>query len=159
MSGQWPENGQNAISSIASCPSKLEPRFSPRPVGFWQVTHPVGGRIIPPRDLPNNWTYVGIYKIQQPFDSLVRKLSKHGEKIGLEITDDVTGQVKVGMLDISDFVTLASKISMLSANKANESAWIMSLAFVSLHVLCDHNTGQGHLRSPGKKGQAKKFGM
>ena len=48
---------------------------------------------------------------------------------------------------------------MLSANKADESAWIMSLAFVSLPVLCDHNTNQGHLRSPGKKGQAKKLGM
>ena len=24
-------------------------------------------------------------------------------------------------------------------------------------MLCDHNRGQGHLRSPGKKGQAKKF--
>ena len=28
---------------------------------------------------------------------------------------------------------------------------------VSFPVLCDHNTGQGHLRSPGKKGQTKKF--
>ena len=73
----------------------------------------------------------------------------------LEITDDVTGQVKVGMLDISDFVTLASKFSMLSANKANESAWVMYLAFVSLPVLCDHNTAQGHLRSPGKKVKPK----
>ena len=46
---------------------------------------------------------------------------------------------------------------MLSANKANESAWIVSLTFlVAFPVLCDHNTGQGHLRSPGKKGQAKK---
>ena len=69
----------------------------------------LGGRIIPPRDLLNNWTYVGTYKIQQPFDSPVRKLSKHGEKIDLEITDDVTGQVKVGMLDISDFVTLCEQ--------------------------------------------------
>ena len=24
-------------------------------------------------------------------------------------------------------------------------------------MLCDHNTGQGHLRSPGEKGQTKKF--
>ena len=24
-------------------------------------------------------------------------------------------------------------------------------------MLCDHNRGQGHLRSPGKKGQAKTF--
>ena len=24
-------------------------------------------------------------------------------------------------------------------------------------MLCDHNTGQGHLRSPGEKGQTEKF--
>ena len=24
-------------------------------------------------------------------------------------------------------------------------------------MLCDHNRGEGHLRSPGKKGQANKF--
>ena len=46
---------------------------------------------------------------------------------------------------------------MLSANKANESAWIVSLTYVTIiPVLCDHNTGQGHLRSPGEKGQTKK---
>ena len=55
-----------------------------------------------------------------------------------EVTDDVTGQVKVRIFDFSGLVTSASKISMLSANKAN-------------------NTGQGHVRSPGEKGQTKKF--
>ena len=46
---------------------------------------------------------------------------------------------------------------MLSAYKANESAWIVSLTSVSI-ISCafDHNTGQGHLRSPGEKGQTKK---
>ena len=46
---------------------------------------------------------------------------------------------------------------MLSANKVNESAWIVSLTSLSIiSGLCDHNTGQGHLRSPGEKGQTKK---
>ena len=45
---------------------------------------------------------------------------------------DVTGQVKVKMFDISGLVTSASKIAMLSTNKANESAWIVSLTFVSI---------------------------
>ena len=44
------------------------------------------------------------------------------KKFGPEVTDDVTGQVKVRIFDFSDLVTSASKISMLSANKANESA-------------------------------------
>ena len=46
---------------------------------------------------------------------------------------------------------------MLSAYKANESEWILSLTFVSIiSVLWDHNAGQGHLRSPGKEGLPKK---
>ena len=60
-----------------------------------------------------------ISKIQTPFDSPVRALSKHSAKIDLDVTDDVTGQVKVGKLDFSGLVALASKNSMLSANKAN----------------------------------------
>ena len=63
------------------------------------------------------------------------------------------------MLDFSGLVTSASKIAMLSSNKANESAWIVSLTFVSVSftVLCDRNRGQGHLRSPGiKKVKQKK---
>ena len=71
-----------------------------------------------------------ISKTQTPFDSPLRELSKHGVEYDLEVTDDVTGRVKVGMFDISGFVTSASKISMFSANKANESACIMSLTFV-----------------------------
>ena len=43
-------------------------------------------------------------------------------KFDPEVTDDVTGQVKVRIFDFSGLVTSASKISMLSANKANESA-------------------------------------
>ena len=63
-----------------------------------------------------------ISKIQMLFDSPVRELSKHGATFDLEVSDKVTGQVKVGMFDFSGLVTSASKISMLSANQANESA-------------------------------------
>ena len=72
-----------------------------------------------------------ISKTQTPFDSPARELSKDGAKIDLHVTDDVTGQVKFEEFDFSDLVTLAMKISMLSANKANELAWIVSLIFVS----------------------------
>ena len=50
----------------------------------------------------------------------------------LEVTDDVTGQVKVRIFDFVGLVTSASKISMLCANKANESAWIVSLTSASI---------------------------
>ena len=70
-----------------------------------------------------------------PFDSPARELSKHYLKFDLEVTDDVTGQVKIRMLDFSGLVTSASTISMLSANEANESAWIVSLTFLSI-ILC-----------------------
>ena len=41
------------------------------------------------------------------------------KKFDPEVTDDVTGQVKVRIFDFSGLVTSASKISILSANKAN----------------------------------------
>ena len=37
----------------------------------------------------------------------------------LGVTSDVTGQVKIKKFDISDLMTSASKIAMLSTNKAN----------------------------------------
>ena len=55
-----------------------------------------------------------------------------GKKFDLDVTDDVTGQVKVNIFDFSGLVTSASKISMLRANKANEWAWIVSLTSVSI---------------------------
>ena len=73
-----------------------------------------------------------ISEFQMPFDSPVRELPVQGQKFDPEVTDDVTGQVKVRILDFSGLVTSASKISMLSANKADESAWIVSLASVSI---------------------------
>ena len=73
-----------------------------------------------------------ISKFQTPFDSPVRELPVQGQKFDPEVTDDVTGQVKVRIFDFSDLVTSASKISMLSANKANESAWIVSLTSVTI---------------------------
>ena len=67
----------------------------------------------------------------------IDELSKYGTKFDLEVTDDVTGQFKVGMFDFSGLVTSASKISMLSANKANESAWLVTLPLVGkYHFLC-----------------------
>ena len=73
-----------------------------------------------------------ISEFQTPFDCPVRKLPVQGQKFDPEVTDDVTGQVKVRIFDFSGLVTTASKISMLSANKANESAWIVSLTSVSI---------------------------
>ena len=65
------------------------------------------------------------------------QLSRHGVKFDPEVTDDVTGQVKVKMVDFSGLARSSSTISMLSANQANESAWIVSLTFVSrYHFLC-----------------------
>ena len=87
------------------------------------------GRIGPP---VISQTTGPISKNQTPFDSPVRELSKHGVKYDLEVTDDVTGQFKVRMLDFSGLLTSASTISMLSANKVNELAWIVSLTSVSI---------------------------
>ena len=112
----------------------------PRPAGVWLVTRPAGG---------------GGQRAPGP----VRELPVQGQKFDPEVTDDVTGQVKVRIFDFSGLATSASKMYMLSANKANESAWIVSLDICKYHfvVLCGHKTGQGHLRSPGEKGQTKTF--
>ena len=72
-----------------------------------------------------------IVKIQAAFESPGKTVE--GKKfIDLGVTSDVIGQVKVKMFDFSGLVTSASKIAMLSSNKANESAWIVSLTFVSI---------------------------
>ena len=67
-------------------------------------------------DLRNYWTdsknSSGIWK---PWENCRGKTNF----IELGVTSDVTGQVKVKMFDISGLVTSASKIAMLSTNKAN----------------------------------------
>ena len=62
----------------------------------------------------------------------MRELPEQGQTFDLEVTDDVTSQVKVRIFDFSDLVTSASKLSMLSANKVNEFAWLVSLTSVSI---------------------------
>ena len=105
--------------------------INPRPAGVWLVTRPAGGGGKgPPHEISQ--TTGPISKFQTPFDSPVRELPVQGKNFDPEVTDDVTGQVKVRIFDFSGLVTSASKISMLSANKANESAWIVSLTSVSI---------------------------
>ena len=55
------------------------------------------------------------------------ELSEQGVKYALEVIDDVHARSE--MLDCSGLMTLAYKISRLNINKANESAWIISLTF------------------------------
>ena len=110
----------------------MEIRLNPRPAGVWLVTRPAGGggdQRAPPEI---SQTTGPISKFQTPFDSPVRELPVQGQKFDPKVTDDVTGQVKVRIFDFSGLVTSASKISMLSVNKANESAWIVSLTSVSI---------------------------
>ena len=103
--------------------------LNPRPAGVWLVTRPAGGLKGPPEI---SQTTGPISTFQTPFDSPVRELPVQGQKFDPEDADDVTGQVKVRIFDFSGLVTSASKISMLSANKANEPAWIVLLTSVSI---------------------------
>ena len=84
-------------------------RVHPRPVGLWRVTHSIGGGggHRPP---VISQTTGPISKIQTHFDIPVRELSKHGVKFDLDVTDDVTDQVKIRMFDFSGLVTSASQI-------------------------------------------------
>ena len=65
---------------------------------------------MPPPPLVISQTTGPISKIKMPFDSPVREISKHGVKVNLNVTDDVTGQVKVRLLDFS-LVKSAGKTS------------------------------------------------
>ena len=105
---------------------------NPRPAGIWLVTRPAGWGAQSPPPPEISQTTGPISKFQTPFDSPVGELPVQGQKFYLEVTDDVTDQVKVRMFDFSGLVTSVSKISMLSANKANDSAWIVSLTSVSI---------------------------
>ena len=90
------------------------------PLGyFYNAPHWGGGGAIsspPPSDLRNYWADSknsnGIWKTW-------KNCRGKTNFIDLGVTSDVTGQVKVKMFDISGLVTSASKIAMLSTNKAN----------------------------------------
>ena len=92
-------------------------RLTRAPLGyFYNAPHWGGGYFEPPSDLRNYWTdsknSSGIWK---PWKNCRWKTNF----IDLGVTSDVTGQVKIKMFDISGLVTSASKIAMLSTNKAN----------------------------------------
>ena len=88
------------------------------PLGYFYNAPHWGGAISspPPSDLRNYWTdsknSSGIWK---PWKNCRGKTNF----IDLGVTSDVTGQVKVKMFDILGLVISASKIAMLSTNKAN----------------------------------------
>ena len=86
------------------------------PLGyFYNASHWGAISSPPPPDLRDYWTdsknWSGIWK---PWKNCRGKTNF----IDLRVTSDVTGQVKVKMFDISVLVTSASKIAMLSTNKA-----------------------------------------
>ena len=106
---------------------------NPRPAGVWLVTRPAGGgggANAPPLRSPKLLDRFPNFKRHSI--ALYVKYPYKVKKNYPEFTDDVTGQVKVRIFDFSGLVTSASKISMLSANKANEPAWIVSLTSVSI---------------------------
>ena len=98
----------------------------------WQYVLIGGGGYSPPPEISQ--TTGTISKFPTPFDSPGRELSEQRKTFDFEVTDDVTGQVKVNIFVFSGFMSLASKISMLSANKVNKSACIAYLTFLSINA-------------------------
>ena len=88
------------------------------PLGyFYNAPHWGGGGYFEPPLISE--TTGPILKIQAAFESPGKTVDVKTNFIDLGVTSDVTGQVKVKMFDISGLVTSASKIAMLSTNKAN----------------------------------------
>ena len=110
-----------------------ERQHNPRPAGVWLVTRPAGGGGRGAKGPLRSPKLLGRFpNFKRHSIPLYVNYPYKVKKVDLEVTDDVTGQVKVRIFDFSGLVTSASKISMLSANKANESAWIVSLTSVSI---------------------------
>ena len=106
--------------------------FNPRPAGVWIVTRPAGGGGAQRAPLRSPKLLDRFPNFKRHSIALYVNYPYKVKKFDPEVTDDVTGQVKVRIFDFSGLVTSASKISMLSANKANESAWIVSLTSVTI---------------------------
>ena len=96
----------------------------------WQYVLIGGGGYSPPEISQTTGT---ISRFQTSFDSPERELSEQRKPFDFEVTDDVTGQVKVNIFVFSGLMSLASKISMLSANKV-KSACIAYLTSVSINA-------------------------
>ena len=95
--------------------------FNPRPAGVRLVARPAGGGgKAPPPEISQTTGPISNFKRHSI--ALYVNYPYKVKKFDPEVTSDVTGQVKLRLFDFSDLVTSASKISMLSANKANESA-------------------------------------
>ena len=96
--------------------SRLESELTRAPLGYFYNAPHWGGYFEPPSDLRNYWTdsknSSGIWKPRKNYWGKTNF-------IDLGVTSDVTGQVKVKIFDISGLMTSASKIAMLSTNKAN----------------------------------------
>ena len=92
--------------------------FNPRPTGifFYNALHWGGGLFRAPPLISESTG--PIVKIQAAFESPGKNRRRKTNFIDLGVTNDVTGQVKVKMFDFSGLVTSASKIAMLSSNKA-----------------------------------------
>ena len=101
-----------------SLPNKSSYFFYPAPHWGIFITRPTGGGLFRAPPLISETTGP-ILKIQAAFESPGKTVEGKQIFIDLGVTSDVTGQVKVKMFDISGLVTSASKIAMLSKNKAN----------------------------------------
>ena len=73
--------------------------YNPRSIGVLRVILSGGGGGYRPRDLPNYWVnFQNSTALRYPF--LYVNFQNKAEKFGLNIANDVTGQVRVEMFDI-----------------------------------------------------------
>ena len=84
--------------------------INPRPAGVWLVTRPAGGPKGPPMRSPKPLDRFPNFKRHSI--ALYVNYPYKVKKCDPEVSDDVTGLVKVRIFDFSGLVTSASKISI-----------------------------------------------
>ena len=144
---------------------KQIPFPNPHPDGVWTLvsnTFCWGGGKGPPEI---SQTAGPISKFQTPFDSPVRELPLQGQKFDLEVTDDVTGQVKVRIFDFSGWVNqVKQKKGILSCDVFRSNFRIKPEKMTLKHFLKRQNrsknkNSENHGKVPKRSGKVPVFDM
>ena len=123
---------------------------NPLPVGVCWVTRLVGGSSWPPPPEISK-SFRQLFKMQTAEVQWVHELTDCYDKFHFQVTDDVTGQVKIEML-MNFEITWMTAFYRLQAHNVSMNRHDMSILHSStpFWAFSDLRSGQGHPRSRGQ---------